>query len=128
MPVVCLIGMAGILSFEGSQFRARDLCDSRINQKTKGFNKLAPFLQSQKCFAGSYFARARERGATVKSGYDLHSAITFSMVGLGIGLALAILFRPKQRIAPEGLEGIDGWHTAGSQPPRPQEEAKKRIG
>jgi hypothetical protein len=35
----------------------------------------------------------------VKSEYDLHSAITFLLVGLGIGSALAILFRPKQRIA-----------------------------
>ena len=63
----------------------------------------------------------------MKSGYEVHSAITFLLVGLSIGSALAILFRPKQRIAPEGLERIDGWHTAGSHPPRPQEEAKKRI-
>jgi hypothetical protein len=44
-------------------------------------------------------------------------------VGLGIGSALAIFFRPKQRVVPEGLERIDGSHTAGSQPPRPQGEA-----
>ena len=60
-------------------------------------------------------------GATKKSQYDLNSAITFLLVGLGIGSALAIVFDPGQRVAPEG---INSWRT-----PRmpPQEEAKERI-
>jgi uncharacterized membrane protein YraQ (UPF0718 family) len=35
-------------------------------------------------------------GATNESKYDLHSAITFLLVGLGIGSVLAIVFNPKQ--------------------------------
>jgi hypothetical protein len=31
--------------------------------------------------------------------YDLYSAITFLMVGLGIGSILAVFFNPKQRVA-----------------------------
>jgi hypothetical protein len=68
----------------------------------------------------------------MKSEYDLYSAITFLLVGLGIGSVLAVVFNPKQRAAPEGikLEGVNGirgsnsWRTAGV---RPQEEANERI-
>jgi len=57
----------------------------------------------------------------MKSEYDLCSAITFLLVGLGIGSVLAIVFNPKQRVA---LEGINSWRTAGLQP---QEEAEERV-
>jgi len=60
----------------------------------------------------------------MKSGYDLYSAITFFFVGLGIGSVVAIVFDPKQRVAPDGIKGIKNWRAAGSQP---QEEAKERI-
>jgi hypothetical protein len=38
----------------------------------------------------------------MKNEYDLDSAITFFMVGLGIGSVLAILFNPKERFRLEG--------------------------
>jgi hypothetical protein len=37
----------------------------------------------------------------MKSGYDVHSAITFLLVGLGIGSVLATVFKPKQRVPRE---------------------------
>jgi len=37
------------------------------------------------------------KDAKNKSEYDLNSAITFLMVGLGIGSVLALVFNPKQR-------------------------------
>ncbi len=60
-------------------------------------------------------------GARNESEYDLYSAITFLLVGLGIGSLLAIIFNPKQRIAPAG---IDSWRTSGLQP---QREAQERV-
>jgi hypothetical protein len=63
----------------------------------------------------------------MKSEYDLYSAITFLLVGLGIGSVLAIVFSPKQRVPIEGIKrikGINSWRTAGLQS---QEEAKERI-
>jgi hypothetical protein len=57
----------------------------------------------------------------MKSEYDFNSAITFLLVGLGIGSVLAIVFNPGQRVA---LEGINSWRTAKMQP---QEQAKERI-
>ena len=60
-------------------------------------------------------------GARNESEYDLYSAITFLLVGLGIGSLLAIVFNPKQRIA---LAGIDSWRTSGLQP---QREAQERV-
>lgn len=53
--------------------------------------------------------------------YDLYSAVTFLLVGLGVGSVLAIVFNPKQRVA---LEEINSWRTAGLQP---QKEAKERA-
>jgi hypothetical protein len=46
----------------------------------------------------------------MKSEYDLYSAITFLLVGLGIGSVLAVVFNPKQRAALEGIK------LEGSQP------------
>lgn len=47
-------------------------------------------------------------GAT-KSEYDLYSAITFFLVGLGVGSVLALVFNPRQRVA---LEAINSWRRA----------------
>jgi hypothetical protein len=60
-------------------------------------------------------------GATNKSGYDLNSAITFLLVGLGIGSVLSILFnpKPKQRGAPEE---INSWRMSGL-----RREAEERV-
>ena len=63
-------------------------------------------LAVHKWFAASYFAGALRRevfmeGATNK--YDLSSAITFLLVGLGIGSILAVVFNPKQRAALEEI-------------------------
>ena len=63
----------------------------------------------------------------MKNEYDLNSAITFLLVGLGIGSALAMLFDPKQRVTLEGIKrdkGIDSWRTARL---HQQEEAKERV-
>jgi hypothetical protein len=60
-------------------------------------------------------------GARNESGYDLYSAITFLLVGLGIGSLLTIVFNPNRRIA---TEGINSWRTSGL---RPQSKAEKRI-
>jgi hypothetical protein len=57
----------------------------------------------------------------MKSEYDFYSAVTFLLVGLGIGSVLAIVFDPGQRVAPAG---INSWRTARMPP---QEEAKERI-
>jgi hypothetical protein len=47
-------------------------------------------------------------GAT-KSEYDVYSAITFFLVGMGVGSVLAMVFNPRNRGA---LEGIHGWRRA----------------
>jgi len=56
-----------------------------------------------------------------KSEYDLNSAITFLLVGLGIGSVLSILFNPKERGAPEE---INSWRMSGL---RPRREAEERV-
>ncbi len=63
-------------------------------------------------------------GARNKREYDLYSAITFLLVGLGIGSLLAIVFSPKQRVAPAG---IHSWRTSGLQPQREAREAEERV-
>ena len=60
-------------------------------------------------------------GATNKSEYDLNSAITFLLVGLGIGSVLSIVFNPKQRVAPGEM---DSWRTSEL---RPRREAEERV-
>ena len=65
-------------------------------------------------------------GATNKSEYDVNSAITFLLVGLGIGSVLSILFNnpklnPKQRGA---LEEINSGRRSGL---RPRREAEERV-
>jgi hypothetical protein len=76
--------------------------------------------------AASYFAGAHGRevlmeSATNEGGYDLYSAITFLLVGLGVGSVLAIVFDPKQRVAPAE---IDRWRMSGSQS---RTEAEERV-
>ena len=51
----------------------------------------------------------------MKNEYDLYSAVTFLLVGLGIGSVLAIVLSPRQRVA---RQGIDSWRSARL----PQEE------
>lgn len=51
----------------------------------------------------------------MKNEYDLDSAITFLMVGLGIGSVLAILFNPKERLRLEGSKEVRSWPGRGSQ-------------
>jgi hypothetical protein len=45
--------------------------------------------------------------------YDLDSAITFFMVGLGIGSFLAIVLYPNERLRLEGSRTVRGWRGAG---------------
>jgi hypothetical protein len=57
----------------------------------------------------------------MKSEYDLYSAVTFLLVGLGIGSILTIVFNPKERVALDRFRGIDRWRAAGLQPHEDQE-------
>jgi hypothetical protein len=63
------------------------------------------------------------KDATMKPGYDVDSAITFLLVGLGIGAVLALVFNPKmeQRVM---RDRINRWRT-----PRTQlrEEARQQA-
>jgi thiosulfate reductase cytochrome b subunit len=45
----------------------------------------------------------------IKSEYDVHSAVIFFLVGMGIGSVLALVFNPRHRVA---LEGINSWRRA----------------
>ena len=77
-----------------------------------------------RCFV---FCKRQREVRPLKSEYDLHSAITFLLVGLGIGSMLAILFDPKQGVTLEGVKrdnGIDIWRTARL---RQEKEAKERV-
>jgi hypothetical protein len=58
-----------------------------------------------------------------KSGYDPYSAVTFLLIGLGLGAVFGMVFNPKtkQRVSPEG---INRRRPPGTQP---QEEAKERV-
>jgi len=38
-----------------------------------------------------------------KGEYDLHSAVTFFLVGLGVGSVLALVFNPGHRVALEAI-------------------------
>jgi hypothetical protein len=58
-----------------------------------------------------------------KSGYEPYSAVTFLLIGLGLGAVFGMVFNPKtkQRVSPEG---INRRRPPGTQP---QEEAKERV-
>jgi hypothetical protein len=67
----------------------------------------------------------------MKSEYDMDSAVTFLLVGLGIGSILALVFSPRPSVAPDGIRGIDSWRAAGLRPREQEgakaEEARERI-
>lgn len=67
----------------------------------------------------------------MKSEYDLYSAVTFLLVGLGIGSILAIACSPKQRVGLDRGRGHDRWRAAGLQSHEDQEagaeDAKHRL-
>jgi hypothetical protein len=87
---------------------------------------VARFLQLRSVVGCSYFAgRYREvlmEGTTNE--YDFSSAITFLMVGLGIGSILALVFNPKQRVA---LDGVNSGSAPGFQPRREVEVVEERV-
>lgn len=60
----------------------------------------------------------------MKSEYDLYSAVTFLLVGLGIGSILAIACSPKQRVTLDGVRGLDRWRAARLQPREDHEAAE----
>jgi hypothetical protein len=112
------------LSLKVSKFLSRVPYQSGINLKTNRLDKVAPFLQPQMSLLLSISQERVREVRRMKSEYDLHSAVTFLLVGLGVGSFLAIVFNPKQRVAPEGIKGISSWRTPG----RPlQEDLKKRV-
>jgi hypothetical protein len=41
--------------------------------------------------------------AATKNEYDLYSAVTFFLVGLGVGSILALVFTPRQSVELEAL-------------------------
>jgi hypothetical protein len=67
------------------------------------------------------FARAQKEVQRMRSEYDLPSAVTFLLIGLGIGSVLAIVFNPGQLGA---LEGINSRRAAKMQS---KEEAKEQT-
>jgi hypothetical protein len=63
----------------------------------------------------------------MKNEYDLDSAVTFFLVGLGMGsfLALAMVFNPKQqRFRLERRKEVRNWRGGGLQG---QEHAEQRV-
>jgi hypothetical protein len=65
----------------------------------------------------------REMIKNEKIGYDLYSAVTFLLIGLGLGTVFAVVFNPntKQRVR---QERINRRRAPGVEP---QEEAKERV-
>ena len=57
-----------------------------------------------------------------KSGYDPYSAVTFLLIGLGLGEVFGMVFNPKtkQGVTPAGI------NSRRSRVCKPQEEAKER--
>jgi hypothetical protein len=55
-------------------------------------------------------------------GYDPYSAVTFLLIGLGLGVVFGMVFNPKtkQGVTPAGING------RRSRVCKPQEEAKER--
>ncbi len=77
--------------------------------ENKWLGQVARFLRTNR---GSFvFCKEREglMERARKTEYDVHSAITFFLVGLGVGSVLTMVFNPKNRVA---LEGINGWRRA----------------
>jgi hypothetical protein len=86
-------------------------------QKIQDFVEVAPFLH---CFT--------QGGAVMvmRNEYEPYSAVTFLLLGLGIGTVVALVCNPKMRQRVE-LERINSWRTPGSQPREEAEEAHERI-
>ena len=62
----------------------------------------------------------------MKNEHDLDSAVTFFLVGLGMGsfLALGMVFNPKQRFRLERRKEVRNWRGGGWQG---QEHAEQRV-
>ena len=59
------------------------------------------------------------QGATTE--YDIYSAVTFLLVGLGIGSILAIVFNPKNR------KVLANCGTTAEVQPEPEKEAPQQV-
>jgi hypothetical protein len=72
------------------------------------------------------FLDAGEAMRTMRNEYDPYSAVTFLLIGLGLGTVLALVCNPKtrQRVA---LEGINSRRTPVAQPQQEAEEANERV-
>jgi hypothetical protein len=59
----------------------------------------------------------------MRTEYEPYSAVTFLLLGLGIGTVLALVCKPgmRQRVEPEG---INSWRSPWSQP---KEEGNRRV-
>jgi hypothetical protein len=86
---------------------------SHVSAREKALGKVARFLQSTVWFRRFVFCKSAGsevlmEGA-MKSEYDLHSAVTFFLVGVGVGSVLALVFNPRRRIA---SEAVNNWRRA----------------
>jgi hypothetical protein len=97
-----------------SKFLASGPCGSCIDWKTKGIGKVERFLQLTLGPVASYFEDRRSEVLMTediaKGEYDLYSAVTFFLVGLGVGSVLALFFSPRQKVAPQAINS--NWRRA----------------
>lgn len=86
-----------------SKFPAHNSLESCNGRKTKSVREVAPFLLPAEVFAASHCARthwsAVFMGNATKGEYDLYTAITFFLVGVGVGSVLALVFNPRHQVA-----------------------------
>lgn len=72
------------------------------------------FLQLTIGLVASYFEDRRSEVLMTedmaKSEYDLYSAVTFFLVGLGVGSVLALFFSPRQKVESEAINS--NWRRA----------------
>jgi hypothetical protein len=95
-------------------------CGGVHRQENKCFGKVARFMQTTKAVHSYNSCKHTGRGlmerARNATEYDLYSAITFLLVGLGIGSLLAIVFNPQQRVMTvdsRGKPGLEQRESAG---------------
>jgi hypothetical protein len=62
----------------------------------------------------------------MRNEYEPYSAVTFLLLGLGIGTVVALVCNPKPREGAK-LEGINRWRTPAAQPQEEGEEANERV-
>jgi hypothetical protein len=83
----------------------------RLENKRGGKN--GPVLATHYIIRRFDFADFREERNVMEDAtrgeYDLYSAVTFFLVGVGVGSVLALLFNPRQRAT---LESIHSWRKA----------------